>query len=892
EHPSFADNPALGDPPAKSDGTPRACDFGDNPLTPAVDVFACNRKLIGGETFLDTYNSMVATPEVYPTTRDSNGHGTHTASTAAGDIVASAPIFGIDRGPISGVAPGAWLIEYKVCGLQGCYGTDTAAAVEQAIIDGVNVINFSISGGANPYTDATELAFLDAYNAGILVAASAGNAGPGAGTTDHHAPWVMTVAASTQTREFQSTLTVTSGTESATFAGSSLTTGVTTPAPIVRAEDIPGYDALCSTPLAAGAATGTIVACQRGGNGRVEKGFNLAQGGAAGMILYNATLADTETDNHFLPAIHLADGTAFLAFLAAHPTSTGSFTDGVKADGQGDVMAAFSSRGPGGLFLKPDITAPGVQILAGNTPTPDEAASGPAGQYFQAIAGTSMSAPHIAGSAVLLKALHPDWSPGAIKSAMMTTANTSVVKEDLVTPADPFDDGAGRVDLTMAGSAQVVFDESASRMFELGNDDIAGLDLNLPSINIPTMPGAVQVHRTATNVSNTTFRFKVSTTTPAGATMQVFPKQGRIRPGQSLTFDINVVSTAPQGQYFGQILLDSSTGPDLHLPVAFFKQQGAVSLAQDCQPLSIAVGASTTCTVSATNTSFAPATVTLGSLTPNGLLITKADGASVGWWRHSAITAETTLAPQKDAVPAIAPIDPAATPGGGYLPLAGFGIAAVPIGDDQSLNFNVPGFVIGGTTYTSIGVVSNGYIVLGGAQGQSDINFLPQTFPDLARPNGVLAPYWTDLDGTGRPGARVGLLSDGASRWLVVEFDVGIFGDPTPAGDRNMQVWIGLNGVEDITYSYDANALKDAPPAAGLTVGAENDSGTAGAQISGPPTTSYVVTTTPGAPGGSLTYALTVRGTTRGVHTLASGMLADLVPGGTIITTDITVTRR
>ena len=247
------------------------------------------------------------------------------------------------------------------------------------------------------------------------------------------------MAASTQSRQFASTLTVAGANGStAAFEGATLTAGVTTPTPIVRAEDIPGSDKLCSKELAAGAAAGKLVACQRGVVGRVQKGFNVSKGGAAGMILYNLPpTTDVETDNHFLPTIHLADGTALLAFLAANPDATGSFAAGEKREGKGDVMASFSSRGPGGQFVKPDITAPGVQVLAGNTPTPDEVAAGPSGQYFQAIAGTSMSAPNVAGSAILVKALHPDWTPGAIKSALMTTATSAVVKEDGTTPAGP-----------------------------------------------------------------------------------------------------------------------------------------------------------------------------------------------------------------------------------------------------------------------------------------------------------------------------------------------------------------------------------------------------------------------------------------------------------------------
>jgi hypothetical protein len=156
-------------------------------------------------------------------------------------------------------------MEYKVCGPQGCYSADTAAAVAQAILDGVDVINYSISGGTDPFTDATELAFLDAYAAGVFVAASAGNEGPGASTANHLAPWVTTVGASTQTRQFASTLTVT-GQGGATFTaeGASITPGAG-PAPVVLASADPYGRARCDAPAPAGTFTGMIVACERGG---------------------------------------------------------------------------------------------------------------------------------------------------------------------------------------------------------------------------------------------------------------------------------------------------------------------------------------------------------------------------------------------------------------------------------------------------------------------------------------------------------------------------------------------------------------------------------------------------------------------------------------------------
>jgi hypothetical protein len=289
EHPSYADRANLPAPAPKADGTPRTCNFGDNPLTPANDPFGCNHKLISGQPFLDTYNLVFPGAETYPdSARDSNGYGTHTSTTAAGRQGVEADPLGVDHGRIRGIAPGAHLAVYKVCGAQGCFSSDSAAAVAQAILDGVRVINFSVSGGTHPFTDPVELAFLDAYAAGVLVAASAGNEGPGAGTVNHLAPWVTTVAASTQRRAFESTLTLAGGGAATTLTGASITGGIGAPLPVVAASAAPYADELCSTPAPAGLFTGKVVACLRGGEvARVTKGFNVHQGGAAGMVLYN-----------------------------------------------------------------------------------------------------------------------------------------------------------------------------------------------------------------------------------------------------------------------------------------------------------------------------------------------------------------------------------------------------------------------------------------------------------------------------------------------------------------------------------------------------------------------------------------------------------------------------
>jgi hypothetical protein len=894
EHPSYVDHGNLPAPPPKADGTPRTCNFGDNPLTPANDPFVCQRKLISGQPFLATYNAVLGDEPYATSARDSDGHGTHTSTTAAGGPVAHANPLGIDRGAIHGIAPGAHVAVYKVCGTQGCFQSDTVQAVGQAILDGVNVINFSVSGGVDPYTDAVELAFLDAYAAGITVAASAGNEGPGAATVNHNSPWVLTVAASTQTRTFRSTATISSGGATLRISGATITAGTSSPAPVVLASDPPYADAQCIKPVAAGTFTGKIVACERTPN-RALKSFNVMQGGAVGMILYNSFPFDVFTDNHWIPTVHIdkPETDQLLAFLAAHPGATASWPQGTRTTWQGDRVTYFSSRGPGTDWLKPDITAPGLHILAGNTPTPNpaEPVLGPPGNLFQVIAGTSMSSPHAAGSAALVKALHPSWTPGQVKSALETTAKTAgVTKEDGVRPADPFDVGGGRVDLTKAGDPGLTFDESAADYAAGAAIPLDRIDLNTPSVNAPTMPGVISTTRRARNVSNQVLAYRVSTQSPVGASISVSPVAFALLPGQQVTLNITISAPAvAQGQYFGRINLDQLGGPrDLHLPVAFFKRQGIVTLAQSCEPSSIKLlSGRSTCTVTAQNNSLSPADVSAVSTTSLGLNVTEATGATrVNGHR---VTASATLAARQPDAPHIAP---GPTPAG-YLPLDAFGVTPIAIGDEDALNFNVPAFTYAGQTFTRLGVVSDGYLVAGGAEG-ADVSFVPQTLPDPARPNGILAPLWTDLDGTGAPGVFVASLTDGVDSWLVVEWRVNYFGT---SSTQVFQVWIGINGTEDVSFTYDPANLPDAPPAGfGLTVGAENSDGSAGDQTAPtfpgtPPTEDLRVTSTPGAPGGTLTYSFKVQGVLPGAGSVRTDLSTPLVRGTTTEVDTVNVTR-
>ncbi len=444
EHPSFSDDGSYTPPPSYWMGGTIACEFGGTGGSLVDNPFTCNNKLIGARDMRVNYNFFIG-PEQYDSARDANGHGTHTASTAGGNADVPASIFGVDRGDVTGIAPRAYIAMYKACGELGCFGSDLAGAIDQAVADGVDVINYSIGGGPS-LTGADDIAFLFAADANVWVATSAGNSGPGAGTVGGpgSVPWLTTVGASTQDRTFEGTATLGNG---LSYAGASITAGVG-PATLVDSADA-GSELCYPGALDPAVVSGNIVLCKRGAIARVSKSEAVSIAGGVGMILYNASDAQSQvTDNHWVPSVHInnTDGLAIKAYIAsAGASATATITGGVFTRIPGSSMASFSSRGPDTVatdIIKPDITAPGVNILAGNTPT---SSSGFPGQLFQSISGTSMSSPHVAGMFALLRQAHPDWSAAMAKSAIMTTARQDVTKEDGVTPADPFDMGAGHL---------------------------------------------------------------------------------------------------------------------------------------------------------------------------------------------------------------------------------------------------------------------------------------------------------------------------------------------------------------------------------------------------------------------------------------------------------------
>ncbi len=557
----------------------------------------CNQKLIGGQYFNASWGGNAAVeaerPWEFMSVRDYNGHGTHTASTSGGNYGVQATGPAAAFGSVSGMAPRARIAAYKAlwstqdASTASGFTGDLVAAIDQAVADGVDVINYSISGTRTNFLDPVQVAYLFAADAGIFVSASAGNSGPSSSTVAHPGPWLTTVAAGTHNRSGSGSVTLGNA---VTYSGASVATAVG-PAPLVDSVNaglllaIPAQVELCYPgTLDPAVVTGKIVLCLRGAIARVDKSRAVLDAGGVGMILYNSPDSSLNADFHFVPTVHVnqASGLAIKAYAATpSPTATINAATLTYAD-PAPFTTSFSSRGPlragGGDLLKPDVIAPGQDILAAVAPP------GNAGRDFNLYSGTSMSAPHVAGLAALLKDLHPDWSPMAIKSALMTTG-TDVL--DGGTPApntNPvliFRQGAGHVRPNSAADPGLVYDA--------GWNDWRGFlrsrklctycfgsapapvfdasDYNSASIAIGDLAGVQTVTRKVTNVGSAG-TYTASVSGMSGSTTVVSPSSLTLGSGQTGTFTVAFTrTTATLNAYTGGQLTWSDGTHNVRIPL-------------------------------------------------------------------------------------------------------------------------------------------------------------------------------------------------------------------------------------------------------------------------------------------------------------------------------------
>nr|GMD97208.1 subtilisin-like protease SBT1.7 [Ipomoea batatas] len=451
DHPSFNDE-GMPAPPAKWKGK---CELNGT---------TCNRKLIGARNFV---REEASEPPI-----DAEGHGTHTASTAAGNFVKGAALYDNAKGTAAGMAPLAHLAIYKVCN-DDCDESDILAAMDAAVEDGVDILSLSLGGYSSDfYDDTTALGAFSAMQKGIFVSCSAGNSGPDNTSLSNEAPWILTVGAASIDRTLRATAVLGNGLEFEGQSGFQIQGFPSTQLPLIypglQDEDAGycGEGTLNNTNV-----RGKVVVCDKGGGvRRIDKGATVKAAGGAAMIIVNeeedgyTIIADT----HVLPATELnyIDGVKIKTYINSSdsPTATVVFKGTKIGDKNAPAVSSFSSRGPSYAspgILKPDIIGPGVNILAAWPFSVENITN--TKSTFNIISGTSMSCPHLSGIAALLKSAHPDWSPAAIKSALMTTADQAnldggdILDERLI-PADVFAIGAGHVNPARANNPGLVYD--------------------------------------------------------------------------------------------------------------------------------------------------------------------------------------------------------------------------------------------------------------------------------------------------------------------------------------------------------------------------------------------------------------------------------------------------
>ncbi|XP_062092591.1 cucumisin-like [Humulus lupulus] len=534
------DDKGFGPPPKKWKGS---CQVSAN--------FTCNKKVIGAKFYR---SDGLFEEEDVKSPMDTDGHGTHTASTAAGGLVSGASFFGLASGTARGGVPLARVAAYKVCWSDGCTDADILAAFDDAIADGVDIISVSLSSGSSDYfKNAIAIGAFHAMRKGILTSVSAGNGGPDLETISNFAPWILSVAASTTDRDFFTKLQLGNN---VSYKGFAITTMDLNNLPIIYGGNAPntkeGFSSsssrYCTTgSLDEGMVKGKIVFCDSFTSGR---GPLFAE--AAGVVMSGRDPGET-SDVFPLPTAYLTqeDGSKTYIYINSTRNPTGTLSkSNQEINKLAPVIASYSSRGPNPInpnILKPDLTAPGTNILAAWSQ--EVSISGyPSDKRvsaFNIISGTSMSCPHASAAAAYVKSFHPTWSPAAVKSSLMTTANPL---SDHLHPDVEFAYGAGQINPIKAAFPGLVYDVVEADYVHLlcgqgytkkllqivtGNsnsscstDHGTSPDFNYPAF-VTSAPLAQSInkvfHRTVTNVGSPTSSYEAKAVAPPGFKVEVNP---------------------------------------------------------------------------------------------------------------------------------------------------------------------------------------------------------------------------------------------------------------------------------------------------------------------------------------------------------------------------------
>ena len=541
ENPSFAGLPLSSlDAPEQLTGFHGACQRGEQ-----WTAENCNDKVVSAHYFVKGFGAKNIAESEFLSPRDGSGHGSHTAAIAAGNDDVAVEIEGQRFGTASGMAPAARIAAYKACWTapnpddDGCATSDTLTAIDQAVADGVDVLNYSISGSPDTVADSVERAFLNAAVAGVFVAASAGNEGPGEATVSHLGPWVTTVGASTH-HTFQGSVRLGNGEE---HVGAMVSDDAVDRAPLVLGSDVAATTAtteqarICEVgSLDAAAVENSIVVCDRGVTARVDKSAAVARAGGVAMVLANVSPDSRDADFHSVPTVHVDAAAAdevksyIKAMLAKGREATASLDPKGSERTQLPRVADFSSRGPsyarGGDLLKPDLTAPGLGVVAAVAPPSSS------GRLWDLRSGTSTSSAHVAGLAAFIQGVKPRWTPARVKSAMMTTAY------DLADGSGPQTQGAGHIRPARFLDPGLVYDASTADWFAFLAGRLAARELNQPSISVGGLTGRTTVTRKVTNLTGEQDTFRATVSGLGGVKTTVAPATMALPRGASKSFTV------------------------------------------------------------------------------------------------------------------------------------------------------------------------------------------------------------------------------------------------------------------------------------------------------------------------------------------------------------------